>query len=358
MRNRVSTLKIIAEEAGVSVAAASTALSGKKGTIGVGPRTRQRILRIAEKKGYIPNPLATSLRTGRTGAIGIFLKEPEAYLAHPHGARNFWLMSRIAAERGYRVSILYADLGRVDSRTMDGTLVLDEVITPAFARELRTLAASIPVVSLFAPVTGTIPVEVDNSWQERRRIAAEYLYGLGHRRIVVPVVSQKSGIHVGAQFREVADELRLNVQLTEIPVPDYLKRQYPGIEQILAMDPLPTAVFAIDDDHARNLISRLAQKGIKVPQQISVFSGATFPDAGPMWPGLTGLLLRFDQELEELIGTFIRIIEGKRRPTLINLRAFEVELVERESCSRLLKTDPLSRSVPRVASANGRRPPR
>ena len=88
------------------MAAASAALSGSSGTIAVGASTRERVLRIARESGYRPNPLAASLRTGRTRNLGICFPNAEEYLSHPQGARRFWTMCEIAARFGYHISIL------------------------------------------------------------------------------------------------------------------------------------------------------------------------------------------------------------------------------------------------------------
>ena len=328
----MTTLKTIAEQAGVSVAAASAALSGREGTIGLAAETRERIRRIAAHAGYSPNPLATSLRTGRTGIIGICLREAEAYLAHPQGARNFWTMCDIAGRHGYRVSILIPDVGDLDARTMDGCLVLNDCMDATLTGQLVRLAAAVPVVSMTDSIPGAIPVHREHSLNVHRQRAAAYLYDLGHRHVAVAHLDQDAQREVPDQFHKAADERGLAVGVT--PLAEHpLDRRYPSIDRLAGMDPLPTAVFAIDDDYARALVSRLFYEGIRVPEQVSVFSGSTSSAPPLIRPGLTGLLLHVERELEELFAAFVRIIEGKRQGECIQLSPFDVELIERESCA-------------------------
>ena len=65
-----TTLKDIAEKAGVSVTAVSRALSGYPD---IGEETRGRILRIAEELNYQPNIAARTLVTHKSGVMGLFV---------------------------------------------------------------------------------------------------------------------------------------------------------------------------------------------------------------------------------------------------------------------------------------------
>lgn len=141
--------------------------------------TRRRILRIAEEAGYRPNPLAASLRTGRTGTIGVCLRDAETYLAHPQGSRNFWRICDIASRHGYRVSILIPGMQGIDSRTLDGCLLMNDRMEPELEDQLNQLAAEIPVMCLAGEIPGAISVQDDRY----RELKAEFLE-LCCRRIV------------------------------------------------------------------------------------------------------------------------------------------------------------------------------
>lgn len=327
----MATLKEIANKGGVSVAAASVALSGRSKTTGISADTRKRVLRIAQKAGYRPNPFARFLRTGKTRIIGLCLPNAAAYLAHPQGARNFWTICRIAAEHRYNISIIVPGLAEIDPRTMDGCLVMAQ-LEARFQSQLTRLASEIPVLSMTASTDGAIPVHLDKSWTISRQRAAEYLYDLGHRRVAVtqlkPVASQGN---IPSQFQKVARDRGIAVQIHAF-AEAALDRRYPSTAEILKMKPLPTAVFAIDDDYARALISRLLFQRLRVPEDVSVFSGSTTAETDGMLPGLTGLMLHFEYALQELFREFVRILDGGPRPAKLHLRPFKVDLIERESC--------------------------
>lgn len=74
-----TTLADIAERAGISVAAASLALNGKKG---VSEDTRARVLAIAKASGYRINRLGRALRQSRAGAVGLYLPESAVHFGY------------------------------------------------------------------------------------------------------------------------------------------------------------------------------------------------------------------------------------------------------------------------------------
>ena len=75
---RRTTIKDIAERAGVSKGAVSYALNGRPG---VSEETRDRILAIAEELGWYPNRAARALSASRADACGLILARPATTIA-------------------------------------------------------------------------------------------------------------------------------------------------------------------------------------------------------------------------------------------------------------------------------------
>lgn len=71
-RGTAPSIKDVAKEAGVSIAAASYALNGRDG---VAETTRRRILKAVERLNYHPSKSAQTMRTGKTDAIGLVLPD-------------------------------------------------------------------------------------------------------------------------------------------------------------------------------------------------------------------------------------------------------------------------------------------
>lgn len=75
----MATQKEIAERLNISQQAVSASLGNRTGTVKVAPETRERVLSAARQFGYVPNQMARSLKSGKTGMIGVlmpFCKDP------------------------------------------------------------------------------------------------------------------------------------------------------------------------------------------------------------------------------------------------------------------------------------------
>ncbi|MFR9565878.1 MAG: LacI family DNA-binding transcriptional regulator, partial [Rikenellaceae bacterium] len=66
------TIKDIASHLAISVSTVSRALSGDKN---IRRETRESVEAVAKKLGYKPNPVATSLKFGRTSTVGVIVPE-------------------------------------------------------------------------------------------------------------------------------------------------------------------------------------------------------------------------------------------------------------------------------------------
>ena len=109
------TMADLARLAGVSASTVSRALAGNPA---IHADTRARILALARAHGFSPNGLARSLRTGRTGAVGIML--PEHMPADPEAAGSVAAMigalAEAAAEAGHDVVMWREPPAEVDRR--------------------------------------------------------------------------------------------------------------------------------------------------------------------------------------------------------------------------------------------------
>ncbi len=89
------TIREVAERAGVSISTVSHALSGRRT---ISEATKARVIEAAADLGYGANPLAQSLRTGRSGMIGLVLRPRDAVHGSLGGTETFTrLLGAVAA---------------------------------------------------------------------------------------------------------------------------------------------------------------------------------------------------------------------------------------------------------------------
>ena len=322
----------VAREAGVSLSAASIVLGGHSRTIGASQETRRRILEAAKRLGYTPSPAAVSLSTGKTNTLGLLISNPTAYLTHPNGALTLVSMCNSAAEQGYRVLLAaFSPKTSIDVRLMDACAVIGSVDEDCIHR-LEELAKRIPVLVTYRRITGAIFASIDGSVKAEFSIAANYLYDQGHRHIVVADVLYRTHLAID-EFRAVAQRRNLDVQLHSV-TDQWRDRTYPTVEQICRMDPLPTAVFAFDDDYARALVARLARDRRRVPEDVSVFSGETHPTGFQIAPPLTGTYIHQEQQWASVMRKLIDVLRSDEKSTAdIMLLPEPPQLIVRQSCA-------------------------
>jgi len=181
----VTTLSVIAREAGVSSAVVSRVIN-KDPSLRVSKDTRERVLKAVEKLDYSPNIAAQALRSSRTGLIGILLND----VTNPVYAEIMRGAQATAVKNGKALLVFDSAMGEGSAArlaTMIGGGALDALIVQA-AGEVsdsvlaRAAGRKIPTVLL---QTG---LDIDAHLvclpdEEAARIATQHLVDSGHTRI-------------------------------------------------------------------------------------------------------------------------------------------------------------------------------
>lgn len=171
----------VAREAGVTIGTASKALSGKDR---IPESTRQRVRDAADRLGYVPNPVAQALTTGRLPLIGLVVsafRRPGEF----EDSRAFWYAligaaAVAAADRGYGLTLI-PELGEATFASLPyaGLAVFDPADgDPDLA---RALDSGIPVLTDTACDDPRLAVHAGIAWDEAVRLALEHLVKQGSR---------------------------------------------------------------------------------------------------------------------------------------------------------------------------------
>lgn len=297
------TIADVARLASVSVSTASLVFSGKGR---VSPATRERVTTAAAELGYAgPDPRAASLRTGRSGIIGVVLEQRiDTAFRDPVTTLMLDGLADAVAPLGSGLLLLRDLLPEDESDAPAGALSLrsapvDAVVLVGCSGRLAESVGvvrgrGIPVVVIEGDAGEGIPkIGLDN--REAQRAAAEHLRGLGHTDVVVLAlpfdVSRESGwIDAGAEPHvDVTRDRMIGIRdiYPEAPVYSAVSRIDEGLvagHAILA-DPLtrPTAIIAQSDMLAAGVLRAAAELGISVPDQLSVtgFDGVDIDGLAP-----------------------------------------------------------------------------
>ncbi|VAX35297.1 hypothetical protein MNBD_UNCLBAC01-1758 [hydrothermal vent metagenome] len=164
-------------------------------------------------------------------------------------------------------------------------------------------------------------------------LASNYLVDLGHKRIatVTGSLNTQAGLKRLEGFEKVLKKAEIDLPKEYISQGDYSRRCARfAAEQFLKMENPPTAVFAASDEMALEMIATFLEKGIKVPEDISVIGFDDNPAClfGPV--AVTTIRQPLFKMAEDAVRQLNSIIGGQSKK--VHKTLLIPELVIRESC--------------------------
>lgn len=315
----------VARLAGVSSAVVSYVVNETKH---VSPATEARVREAIEMLGYQPNPAARALRLGSTEAIGLVLPS----LANPLFAGLAEEVEREATRHSLDVLIATTDITGDDGlshirhfarRRVDGVLLCTPMSDAALA-PLRQ--AGVPIVFLNASmVHGIDAIGVD--LEAGARVAVGHLADHGHRRIGLVIGTYRDGTRDAREdgWRAALDERGL--EAGPVLRGDFgMAAGYRAGHEFADMTDRPPAVFISADQQAIGFLRALAERGVRVPEDIAVASFDGSPLGQYTWPSLTSV----SQPIQEMARAAVNAIVHHDEHTAYT--GFAPTLVARESC--------------------------
>jgi DNA-binding LacI/PurR family transcriptional regulator len=336
------TLAAVAARAGVSSSTASLAFAGSPR---VAPTTRERVLTAAAELGYAgPDPIAASLRRGRSGIVGVFIGERMPYaFRDPVAVRMLDGIAEVLGPHGVGLLLLAGDAGRPPADQI-ARMPLDAAIFATCGLEDdpaldHLLARGVPVVAVEGPdVEGAVLVDIDD--RSGTRELARHLHDLGHRRVCVVAMPLRldgtrgpvsPGRRAGARYRDVRHRMA-GVEDVFGPVPVFEAAGNAVAEGEIAGRGVldvpahrrPTAVIAQSDVLAAGVLHAARDLGLEVPADVSVvgFDGADLHWLAPV--ELTTVVQPIDSKGRASASAVLELLAGGRPPDLtlpVELRA-------------------------------------
>ncbi|MEU4192024.1 LacI family DNA-binding transcriptional regulator [Kribbella sp. NPDC026611] len=283
------TIAQVAGEAGVSAMTVSNVLNKRPGA---SQQTRQRVLSVVERLGYVRSQAARGLKTGRTGLIGVLMLDLTTQYA-------LEIVRGIADELAtveYEVLICasYQDATREHERLsflagglVDGIVLIAPELEDRSVEVLRDRECPAIVVDP-RRMDVDLPRIVADNYDGMRR-ATEYVLGLGHQRIAF-LGGDPDFDSAAERDRGFADAMRLAGRAVDGTLRRVCDYSYgSGFRQAsdLLVEHRPTAIVAASDLIAFGAIDAVRAHGLQVPRDISVVGFDDLPHAGDSVPGLT-----------------------------------------------------------------------
>jgi len=313
---KAATIYDVARLAGVSHATVTRMLRGFEG---IRPETRERVQLALDTLDYRPNLTARSLITGRSHRVGAVMHEFEQV-----GPSRIVQGAAAAARRtGYVLDIVTLDT--TDRDAIEESL---ELMTQHDLAGIIVFASTDDMADAYAQARFRVPVELsideDGGGPVEQSIAVAideavgHLAALGHRRLVH--IAGPGG-WVAARNREAF--YRTAVARHGLESADTLQGDWSSASGYAAIARLPpgvTGIVSSNDQMALGALRALDERGIRVPQDMSVAGVDDIPEAAYLRPPLTTIRLDFMMQGE---GVFLRLLQridptaaaGSRVPT-------------------------------------------
>jgi DNA-binding LacI/PurR family transcriptional regulator len=272
-----ATLRDVAELAQVSIRTVSNVVSDYEH---VSERMRVRVMRAIDELDYRPNPVARTLRTGRTGMLALVVPEIEV----PYFSQLARDVINAAGEHGYRVMIDQTghdhqrerDLLTGGGRTMlfDGIL-FSPLVTKAELLEMNG-AAGMPLVLLGEhDFDGRYDhVAIDNV--RAAYDAVWHLASTGRTRIGAigqqPAEDYATPQQRSAGYHDALRDAGLEfLPALARPAAHYSRAEgYAAAQDLLALERAPDAIFCYSDLLAMGAIRAIFDAGLSVPDDIAI----------------------------------------------------------------------------------------
>lgn len=342
MASKPATMKDVAKLAGVSIQTVSYVVNA---TGSISASTRTRVLDAISALNYRPDVIARSMRTRRTHLIGLLVLD----ITNPVHSRIAHAVESAAYARGYKV-ILYnisqdpdrerESLEASVEGLVDGLIIVNSVDRERTLEFLRHEGANGVLIDSLA--SSDIPsVMVDNF--AAAYAATAHLITLGHRRIAHiagwephSIAQQRADGYRRALADHGLDYVCVGKALAESWSWDF-KAGYEGMQQVLAHQAYPTAVFAASDQMAIGAYRAIAEAGLRIPDDVSVVGFDNLEVAAYTVPPLTTIHQPFEKMATDAVKLLVKLIKRQRIDKPQEVLPFE--LIVRGSTKEVLHGD-------------------
>lgn len=337
-----ATLRDIATALGLSVNTVSRALAGKDS---VSDRTRELVRTEAERVGYVPNSLARSLVLGAAMTLGLVITNT----SNPFYARLIRSIAESSRVQGYSLLLMVTDESVENERTVtesllrlavDGAIVVPVQHDSDHWRRVHDAGVPLVFVSRDVDSIGCDFVGIDN--QFGASAATRHLIEGGARSIWVfeedlPIktVSDRVQGHRRAMLDAglAADDdhvLMVPAVRHDSLLPWEPEESYRVAEDALRGHDVPDAIAVGKDHFALGVYRALAERGLRVPQDVAVVGYGDYSYGAYLQPPLSSVRLPVDDVGSKAVELLLQRIrnEGAPEPKKLQLRP---ELIVRTS---------------------------
>lgn len=318
------TIKDIAQELCISVSTVSRALADDKN---IRKETKEKVLEMARKLGYRPNPVATNLKFGHTNTVGVIVPE----MITPFASTVINGIQEVLYAHGIKVIIANSEEDpekeKENLRLMERFMVDGIIISQCSYKQnreeyLRLQKAEMPMVFYDRIPHGMDVSQVLVDDYMKAFFLVEALIRSGRQKIVhiQGTTDIYNAIERSKGYQDAMDKFHLQKQI--------VTSQGMGFEdgskiadQLLDKGYDVDAIFAFTDTLGIGIMNRLRERGKKIPEDIAIasFSGTALSNI--VYPPLSTVeppLHQMGRNAAELILEKIKNPSSPSRSIILN----------------------------------------
>jgi LacI family transcriptional regulator len=334
------TIKDVARHAGVSPMTVSRVVNGSEY---VSKTTRNAVQRSVRELGYSPNIAARNLASERGERLGLLYGNPSsAYLSE-------FLVGALESATRHGVQLVLEKCEptpvasrRAVRRLLSGAVVGVVLPPPLCESSLvraELTAARLPVVTVAAgrPPADTMCVRIDDYTAALEM--TRYLIRLGHERLAFikghpnQSASEERWLGFSAALEEASRAKRGQTPPRTEQGFFSFRSGLDAARKLLDTHPLPTAIFASNDDMAAAVIAEAHRRGLDVPRDLTVVGFDDTLIASTIWPELTTIQQPIARMAAEAIDMLVTAVRSGRRGAERLHRLIPHALISRESAA-------------------------
>jgi len=334
------TIKDVAEETGLSIAAVSYVLNNKDG---VRPETREMVLSAVERLGYVPNYTARGLASHRSRLIGVCSPQTEPgsrlMFDNPFYSKLFSSIEYECRMEGYHVIVSGTDadesfLKLAQQRSLDGMIIVGSY-SKEFYTDLKKANMPVVLVDTYQNTEKFHEVRIDDrrgGW-----MATKYLIDLGHRSIAfISGTLREQGVTQlrFEGYRRALEESGIPYR-KELVFPDVVSFEsgMSSAEKALKTGSDITAMFCTADIIAIGAMKKTLEMGRRVPDDISIMGFDNLSISEYTSPSITTIGQDIEMKGKLAVEIILDDIDNQvREPRCIEL---PLQIVERQSTRRI-----------------------
>lgn len=316
-----ATARDVADILGISTATVSRAFTENAV---IAPETREKVLQIAERIGYQPNPFARSLTTRRSKIAGIVVAD----ITNPFYPEVLTTLTQRLQDAGLQTMLFFAGPGRnVDASlpmllqySPDIAIVLSATMSSEMVDACRRVGTPVLLFNRYVPDSEAAAVSCDN--RAGGRLVAETLIDAGHRRLAyiagLPDTSTNRDRYLG--FQEVCHEKGREDPVVMEGGSFTYEAGYSALSRLFDQTDPPDAIFCANDIVAIGALDAARRElGINVPEELSIIG---FDDvAMAAWPSyaLTTVRQPTNAMIDATIAETTRLLADRAAATRIRI---------------------------------------